>query len=186
MVPSGELYVVKAGVVCLQVKLCDPHPSALEVRFSRLGAIQIYVYLYLTFQPQNHVTSMIFQVTSLNSWDHSFLSYALTISVKNRNLTLTIDLSTLKHVTSRMSQDYSLYQVWILWELLFLSYAADKQTNKQTAWNVVFQPTYRVGMCNNCTNWKSFIRITSIDTRLGFKPLKLSSIITSWNICRKN
>jgi len=33
--------------VCLQVKLCDPHPSALEVRFSRRGAIQIYVYLYL-------------------------------------------------------------------------------------------------------------------------------------------
>jgi len=40
-------YAVKAGVVCLQVKLCDPHLSALEVRFSRRGAIQIYVYLYL-------------------------------------------------------------------------------------------------------------------------------------------
>jgi len=34
-------------VVCLQVKLCDPHLSALEVRFSRRGAIQIYVYLYV-------------------------------------------------------------------------------------------------------------------------------------------
>jgi len=34
-----------AGVVCLQVKLCDPHLSALKVRFSRRGAIQIYVYL---------------------------------------------------------------------------------------------------------------------------------------------
>jgi len=33
--------------VCWQVKLCDPHLSALEVRFSRRGAIQIYVYLYL-------------------------------------------------------------------------------------------------------------------------------------------
>jgi len=41
-------YAVKAGVVCLQVKLCDPHLSALEVRFSRRDAIQIiYVYLYL-------------------------------------------------------------------------------------------------------------------------------------------
>jgi len=41
-------YAVKAGVVCnLQVKLCDPHLSALEVRFSRRCAIQIYVYLYL-------------------------------------------------------------------------------------------------------------------------------------------
>ena len=29
--------------------LCDPHLSALEVRFSRRGATQIYVYLYLTF-----------------------------------------------------------------------------------------------------------------------------------------
>jgi len=35
--------------VCLQVKLCDPHLSALEVRFSRRGAIQIYVYLYLRY-----------------------------------------------------------------------------------------------------------------------------------------
>ena len=34
---SGSLPIPhsKAGVVCLQVKLCDPHPSALEVRFSR-------------------------------------------------------------------------------------------------------------------------------------------------------
>ena len=37
----------KAGVVCLQVKLCDPRLSALEVRLSRRGAIQIYFYLYL-------------------------------------------------------------------------------------------------------------------------------------------
>ena len=33
-------YAVKAGVVYLQVKLCDPHLSALEVRFSRRGAIR--------------------------------------------------------------------------------------------------------------------------------------------------
>jgi len=47
--PTGELRV-KAGVVCWQVKLCDPHLSALEeVRFSRPGAIQIdYLYLYLS------------------------------------------------------------------------------------------------------------------------------------------
>jgi len=32
-------YAVKADVVCLQLKLCDPHLSALEVRFSRRGAI---------------------------------------------------------------------------------------------------------------------------------------------------
>ena len=46
MVPPGELRV-KAGVVCWQVKLCDPHLSALEARFSRRGAIQIdHLYLY--------------------------------------------------------------------------------------------------------------------------------------------
>jgi len=33
---------------CWQVTLCDPHLSALEVRFSRRCAIQIDVYLYLT------------------------------------------------------------------------------------------------------------------------------------------
>jgi len=33
-------------VVCLQVKVCDPHLSALEMRFSQRGAIQIYIYLY--------------------------------------------------------------------------------------------------------------------------------------------
>jgi len=43
------IYVVKAGVVYLQVKLCDPHLSALEVRFSRRGAIRIYVYLTFTY-----------------------------------------------------------------------------------------------------------------------------------------
>jgi len=44
-----NLFTDITGAVCLQVKLCDtdPHPSALEVRFSRRGAIQIYVYLYL-------------------------------------------------------------------------------------------------------------------------------------------
>jgi len=32
-------------VVCWQLTLCDPHLSALEVRFSRRCAIQIDVYL---------------------------------------------------------------------------------------------------------------------------------------------
>jgi len=47
--PSGELRGKgRCGVfAALQVKLSDPHLSALEVRFSRRGAIQIYVYLYL-------------------------------------------------------------------------------------------------------------------------------------------
>ena len=44
--PSGELRGKGRCGVCLQVKLCDPHLSALEVRFSRRGATQIYVYVY--------------------------------------------------------------------------------------------------------------------------------------------
>jgi len=36
-----------------QVTLCDPHLSALEVRFSRRCAIQIDVYLYLTTHAQH-------------------------------------------------------------------------------------------------------------------------------------
>jgi len=47
VVPSGELRGKGRCGVCLRVKLCDPHLSALEVRFSRRGAIQICVYLYL-------------------------------------------------------------------------------------------------------------------------------------------
>ena len=51
MAPSGELRGKgRCGEYNLQVKLCDPHLSALDVRFSRRGAIQIYVYLY-TFLP---------------------------------------------------------------------------------------------------------------------------------------
>ena len=56
-------YAVKAGVVCLQVKLCDPHLSALEVRFSRRGAIQIYVYLYLYYQAY-------YRLLLLRHWDY--------------------------------------------------------------------------------------------------------------------
>jgi len=41
-------------VVCLQVKLCDQHLSALEVRFSRRGAILIHVYLYLEVSYGDH------------------------------------------------------------------------------------------------------------------------------------
>ena len=41
------------------------------------------------------------------------------------------------HTTSSISQDHSLHQVWTLWDHSFLSYAADKQTNKQMlAWEM--------------------------------------------------
>jgi len=54
---------------------------------------------------------------------HAVLLLTLTI-------TLTFDLSTQNHTTSRISESH--YQVWTLWDHSFVSYAADKQTNKQT------------------------------------------------------
>jgi len=36
------------------------------------------------------------------------------------------------HVISTMSQVHSLYQLWTLWDHSFLSYAVDRQTDKQT------------------------------------------------------
>jgi len=61
--PPGELRV-KAGVVCWQVKLCDPHLSALEARFSRRGAIQIH-HLYL-FGKFKRLLSPVFSYVFLN------------------------------------------------------------------------------------------------------------------------
>jgi len=48
------------------------------------------------------------------------------------------------HIISRISQGHSLYQVQTLWDLSFLSYAADKQTQKQTDKHTVSNilPTY--------------------------------------------
>ena len=44
---------------CWQVKLCDPDLSALEVRFSRRGAIQIDVYLYLYLYCETYDLSIV-------------------------------------------------------------------------------------------------------------------------------
>jgi len=38
------------------------------------------------------------------------------------------------NTTSRVPQGHSLHQVWTLWDHSFLSYAADKQTDRQTDW----------------------------------------------------
>ena len=55
-----------------QVKLFDPHLSALEVRFSRRGAIQIYVYLYLVITAYKWDVKLCSVTHSTNgSWLHS-------------------------------------------------------------------------------------------------------------------
>jgi len=50
--------------------------------------------------------------------------------------------------TSMVSQGNSLYQVWTLWDHSFLSYAPDKQTNKQTDSNILPMLTDIVGVGN--------------------------------------
>ena len=55
------------------------------------------------------------------------------ISVKNALIDLvTLTFQPPNHVNSGIFQCDSLYQVWTLWDNSFLSYAADKQTDKQT------------------------------------------------------
>ena len=81
-------YAVKAGVVCLQVKLCDPHLSALEVRFSRRGAIKIYVYLYLYLYNDiglvlNMISKQKTMLTASHEWSQS-LKIIIIIIVSGR------------------------------------------------------------------------------------------------------
>jgi len=122
--------------------------------------------LTLTFQSKNHVTCRIsqgyslYQVWSWTLWDHSFLSYAPDISVKNALIDpvaltfepqnsisflgypkiLSVCLSVLMSVLFIVlflppwwiNVYRSTYQIRTLWDHSFLSYAADKQTNRQT------------------------------------------------------
>ena len=72
-------------------------------------------------------------------------------------LTLTFDLSTQNHITRRISQGHSLYQVWILWDHLFLSYAPDISVKMHLLtpwpWHLTFKSqngtTYRVSQCHS-------------------------------------
>ena len=54
----------------MQVKLRDPHLSALEVKFSRRGAKQIYVYLYLYL----YLRQALLDVGSFSTSNHSHVS----------------------------------------------------------------------------------------------------------------
>jgi len=47
-------------------------------------------------------------------------------------LTLTLTFQPQNHITCRISEVHSLYQVWTLWGHSFLSYVADRQTDRQT------------------------------------------------------
>jgi len=49
-------------------------------------------------------------------------------------------------ITSSISQDYSLHEIWTLWDHSFLSYAADKPIDKQTDSKILPTPTDIVGM----------------------------------------
>jgi len=76
-----------------QVTLCDPHLSALEVKFSRRCAIQIDVYVYLT----HTFTSLVPHccITCLTPLYH--LSYTLTSPVLHPYITCPTPLYHLSH-----------------------------------------------------------------------------------------
>ena len=65
---------VKAGVMCLQVELCDQHLSALEVRLSRRGTIQIYVYLYFNATTFYHGIKFCYPVISVTKMCNKSIS----------------------------------------------------------------------------------------------------------------
>ena len=59
-------------------------------------------------------------------------------------VTLTCDPQ--NSTTSSISQGHSLHQVWTLWDHSFLSYAVDKQTDKQTDSKILPTPTDIIGV----------------------------------------
>jgi len=70
--PSDERFRGEGKCGCLQVKLCDPHHlSALDVSFSRWGALQIYVYVYRRQRIRVTEPSSIWPVTeaSVAKWN---------------------------------------------------------------------------------------------------------------------
>jgi len=56
-------------------------------------------------------------------------------------LTVTLTFVPQNSTTSRVSQGHSLHQVWTLWDHSFLSYAADRQTNRWTQKSYPCWPT---------------------------------------------
>ena len=79
-------------------------------------------------------------------WDHS--SYAPDKRVKMHLLILwpwPLTFQLPNYVTSRISQDYSLYQVWTPWDDSFLSYAPRQKTERRTRTSY-YTPTDRVSL----------------------------------------
>ena len=98
---------------------------------------------------QNHVTRRISQGHSLHQvWtlrDHSFLSYAPDISVKNTLIDrVTLTFEPQNSTTSRVSKGNSLYQVWTLWVHPFFELCCgqtNRQTDRQTDSKILPTPT---------------------------------------------
>ena len=88
-----------------------------------------------------------------------------------------------------VSQCHSLHQVWTLWDLSFLSYAADKQTNKQTNKqtdrqtdkltdsNVLPTPTDRVCVGNENGDYFSQRALTNAQSLEIVKILLIQNLI---------
>ena len=64
---------------------------------------------------------------------------------------MTLTFEPQNSTTSTVSQGYSPHQVWTLWDHSFLSYAEDKQTNKQTDSKILATPYIESGLSINTT-----------------------------------
>jgi len=97
-------------------------------------------------------------------------------------------------ITCRVSQVHSLYKVWTLWNHSFLSYAPDKQTNKQTDSNILPKPTDIVVVGNNhvrtvgyLTVWSSVVTCNGISMSRSqrsrpqdIRPINLYANVLYW------
>ena len=126
--PSGECYQVKAGVVCLQVKLCDPHLSALEVRFSRWGAIQIYVYLYLK------VTQRWVGLGLVNLFFPDFVVYAIrTVHLARWSISHYLNCSDVADAEGTLTVSSRVRKSGITWPVLWWSPCIDRKWTRCVA-----------------------------------------------------
>jgi len=88
---------------------------------------------------------------------------------------LPLTLNPKNSTTSMVSQGHFLQLVWTLWDHLFLSYAADRQTDKQTDSKILPMPNDIVGVGNYTSPsvlWHCWLNMVSVKqkttTPLGF------------------
>jgi len=95
---------------------------------------------------------------------------------------LTLTFQPKYHITSRISQDHFLHQVWTLLDLLFLSYALDKETNRRTRASYPRRPTllaWIIMVSINLINCLNILIDKFIWIKVFFSEIKLAGN-SSW------